>query len=128
MINEQLSEAHVLPPHSSDMSFWARHFVSSMKNELLGVVHYAVRLPELPHAYSYTLTLVTRLRCMWVSVSLCIELTYRDSHPMKRRLRDGLITILRRQVNTCRLNSQKRRISGLIERTQQVENTGTAGE
>lgn len=116
MINEQLSEAHVLPPHSSDMSFWARHFVSSMKNELLGVVHYAVRLPELPHAYSYTLTVVTRLRCMWVPVSLCIELTYQDSHPMKRTLRDDLITILRRQVNTGRFNSQKR-ISGLIERT-----------
>lgn len=107
VINEQHSEPRVLPPHSSDMSFWARHFVSSVKNELLGVVHYAVRLPELPHAYSYTLPLVTRLRCMWASVSLCIELTYRDSYPMKCTLRDDLITILRRRVNRGRLNSQK---------------------
>lgn len=114
MINEQLWEAHVLPPHSSNMSFWARHFVSSVKNELLGAVHYAVRLPELPHAYSYTLTLVTRLRCMWVSVSLCIELTYGDSHPVKRTLRDDLITILRRQVNAGRPDSQKRKVSGLV--------------
>lgn len=105
MINEQRSEPRVLPPHSSDTS-WARHFVSSVKNELLGVVHYAVRLPELPHAYSYTLPLVTRLRCMWVSVSLCIELTYPHSDPMKCTLRDDFITILRRGVNRGRAKNE----------------------
>lgn len=62
MINEQHSEPRVLPPRSSDMSFRVRHFVSWVKNELLAVVHYAARLPELPRAYSYTLPLVTRSR------------------------------------------------------------------
>lgn len=72
MINEQHLEPHVLPPRSSDMSFRTRHFVSSVKNELLGVVHYTVPLPELSHAYSCTLSLVPCLLGVWVSVSLCI--------------------------------------------------------
>lgn len=74
MINEQHLEPHVLPPRSSDMSFRTRHFVFSVKNELLGVVHYTVEvpLPELSHAYSTTLSLVPCLYCEWVSVSLCI--------------------------------------------------------
>lgn len=42
MINEQHLEPHVLLPRSTDMSFRTRHFVSSVKNELLGFVHYAV--------------------------------------------------------------------------------------
>lgn len=72
MINEQHLEPHVLLPRSSDMSFRTRHFVSSVINELLGVVHYTVPLPELSHAYSSTLSLLPCLYCAWVSVSLCI--------------------------------------------------------
>lgn len=72
MINEQHLEPHVLLPRSSDMSFRTRHFVSSVINELLGVVHYTVPLPEVSHAYSSTLSLLPCLYCVWVSVSLCI--------------------------------------------------------
>lgn len=72
MINEQHLEPHVLPPRSSNVSFRTRHFVSSVKNELRGVVHYTVPLPELSHAYSCILSPVPCLYCVWVSVSLCI--------------------------------------------------------
>lgn len=93
VINERHSQPRVLPPRSSDASFWARRFVSRVKNELLGVVRYAAGLPELPHAYSHTLPLLTRWRCMWVSVSLRIELAGGDSHPTKRSPRDDFIAI-----------------------------------
>lgn len=72
MINEQHLEPHVFLPRSSDVSFRTRHFVSSVKNELLGVVHYTVPLPEVPHAYSCALSIVPCLYCVWVSVSLYI--------------------------------------------------------
>lgn len=76
MINEQHLKPHLLPPRSFDVSFRARHFASSVKNELLGVVHYAVPLPERSYAYSSTLSLVPCLYRMWVFLSLCIKLTY----------------------------------------------------
>lgn len=76
MINEQHLKPHLLPPRSFDVSFRARHFVSSVKNELLGVVHYPVPLPERSYAYSSTLSLVPCLYRMWVFLSLCIKLTY----------------------------------------------------
>lgn len=72
MINEQHLELHVLPPRSSNVSFRTRHFVSCVKNELLGVVHYTVPLPELAHAYSCSLSIMPCLYCVWVSMSLCI--------------------------------------------------------
>lgn len=42
MINDQHLELHVLLPHIVDMSFWPRHFVSPVKNELFCVGDYSV--------------------------------------------------------------------------------------
>lgn len=72
MINEQHLELHVLLPRNFDMSFRTRHFVSSVKNDLLDVVHYTVPLPEVSNACSCSLSLVPCLFCVWVSVSLFI--------------------------------------------------------
>lgn len=83
MINEQHLEPHVLPSRSSDISFRPQHFVSSVKNELLCVVHYNVPQPELSHAYSCSLSLVLCLYPVWVSVSVWIKLTYQDSYLVK---------------------------------------------
>jgi len=72
MINEQHFEPHVLLPRSSYVSFRTRHFVFSVKNELLGVVYYSVPLLELSRAYSCSLSLMPWLYSVWVSMSLCI--------------------------------------------------------
>lgn len=75
MINEQHLEPHVLPPRSSDMSFRTRHFVSSVKNELLGVVHYTVPLPECSHAYSSTLK-----PCAMLALRVGVRVTFHPTH------------------------------------------------
>lgn len=71
MINEQHLELHVLLPHSSDMSFRTRHFVSSVKNELLGVVHYTVFTARaLPCIFLFTKHHAMLVLCVGVHVTL----------------------------------------------------------
>lgn len=109
MINEQHLEPHVLPPFNTDLSFRSRHFVSSVINEFFCVVHYSVPQPELSHAYSCSLSLVPCFYSVWVSVSICIRLTYQDSNPVKSMPRewvDSNLGPLQRQTSQYRTTWQ----------------------
>lgn len=64
MINELHLELHVLLPCSFGTSFRTRHFVSSVKNELLGVVHYAVSTAR-------------TLPCAFLHIEVCVMLVLR---------------------------------------------------
>lgn len=114
MINEQHLEPHVLPPRSSDMSFRTRHFVSSVKNELLGVVHYTVPLPELSHAYSRSAKPCAML-VLRVGVRVTLHLTHLSRQPSSEmQYRGNDLTAIwerykGRQVNRGRPDSQRRK-------------------
>lgn len=79
MINEQHLGLHVLPPRSFDVSFRTRHFVSSVKNELLGVVHYAV-----PTARTLPCTFLYTKPCVMLVLHVGVCVTLHRTHLLRR--------------------------------------------
>lgn len=110
MINEQHLEPHVLPPRSPDMSFRTRHFVSSVKNELLGVVHYPI-----PTARSLPCIFLHAKPCAMlvprVGVHVTLHLTHLSRQPSSKMHTAGLTVIWDRykgrQVNRGRPDSRR---------------------